>query len=69
MLLRSAHNNRILRLDQIYLVVGGQQVAQRGHDLVAIVLLADIGQVEGLHRQIVQVLMLGGVVLRNKDRV
>ncbi len=65
---RGAHHDGVLALHAVDLGVG-HHVAQRGLHIIQIVLLPGIGQIEGLHRLLIQLLALGPRVLRHKDGV
>ena len=59
---RRAHDDGVLRVDQVDLVVGVEHIAQRGDYFVGVGLLAGVGQIEGLYGHIVQVgVLLPGV--------
>ncbi len=64
-----AQHDRILTINQIELYRRIEQIAESHQDFVGVVLLRDIGQVKGLHRQIVQVGSFVSRVLRHKDGV
>ena len=63
---RAAHDDGVLALHAVDLGVG-HDVAQGGLDVVEVVLLPGVGQIEGLHRLLVELLALGAGVLRDKD--
>ena len=65
---RAAHHDGVLAGDAVDLGVG-QHVAQGGLHVGQVVLLPGVGQIEGLHRLLVQLGALGAGVLGHKDRV
>ncbi len=66
---RTAADDGVLTGYTVDLEVAGEHVAERGLNVVQIILLPGIGKVEGLHGLLVELGPLGTVILGNKNGV
>ena len=64
-----AHDDGVLRRDQVELDGGVEQEAEAGEDFVAVVGLGRVREVKGLNGELVEIGALGAGVLRDEDGV